>query len=139
PQPFAEDVFARIERAVSKSVADASTVASAGRLFVSTEDDPGAGGTAAPIPDLPIEYFVSSDRQVVAAHKAQPYEQAQLLRSRQEGELLVSYKTSGGWVAITKDVLTDVLGTGRDAKVVGLPREAAAVLKLMCPHLVTLP
>ncbi len=50
---------------------------------------------------------------------------------------LVSYKTSGGWVAITKDILTEVLGAGRDVKIVGLPRVAVGVLQLMCPNLLS--
>ena len=45
----------------------------------------------------------------------------------------------GGWVGITKDVLTDVVDAGRDAKIVGLPRDAAHVAKLMCPTFVVLP
>jgi hypothetical protein len=71
--------------------------------------------------DLPVQYFRSSDLQIVAAHKADFCDQTQLLRSRLEGEFVVSYKTSGGWVAITKDILTGVLGAGRDVKIVGLP------------------
>ena len=54
-----------------------------------------------------------------------------------EGEFVISYQTSGGWVAITKDMLTEVLGAGRDAKI-ALPRAAGAVLTLMCPNLVVL-
>ena len=68
--------------------------------------------------------------------KAVACDEAQLLHSRLEGELVVSYQTPGGWVGITKDILTEVLGSGRDAKIVGLPRQAAEVLKLMCPELV---
>ena len=60
------------------------------------------------------------------------------MRSRLEGEFLVSYETPGGWVGISKDILTDVLGAGRDAKLVGLSRAAANVLKLMCSELVVL-
>jgi hypothetical protein len=52
---------------------------------------------------------------------------------------VLSYQTPGGWVAITKDILTEVLGAGRDVKIVGLPSVAAEVLKLMCPTLVILP
>lgn len=63
-------------------------------------------------------------------------EQKQLLESRLEGEFLLSYKTPGDWVAISKDILTEVLGAGRDLKLMGLPPEAAGVLKLMCPNLV---
>jgi hypothetical protein len=77
--------------------------------------------------------------EIVAAHKAVFYDQTDLLRGRVEGEFVVSYETSGGWVAITKDILTEVLGAGRDAKIVGLPCVAAGVLKLMCPDLVVLP
>jgi hypothetical protein len=60
------------------------------------------------------------------------------LHGRLEGEFILSYKTPGGWVGITKDLLTEVLGTGQDVKIVGLPRVAGGVLRLMCPDLVTL-
>jgi hypothetical protein len=83
-----------------------------------------------------VELVVSSDRQVVAAGKAVPCDEAQLLRSRLEGEFLVSYQSAGGWIGVSKDVLTDVVDTGRDAKIVGLPSAAAHVVKLMCPELV---
>jgi hypothetical protein len=141
PQQFAEDMFDRIERAlrkrVSAGVADAAV--RTGRLFILSEDDLPTDPKAQQPPDLPVHYFLSSDKQVVAAHKAVACDETQLLHSRNEGELVVSYKTSGGWIGITKDILTDVLGGGRDAKIVGLPRVAAHVLKLMCPDLVVLP
>jgi hypothetical protein len=72
----------------------------------------------------------------VAEGKALACDAPQLLHGRTEGEFLVSYETTGGWVAVTKDVLTEVVGAGRDAKIVGLPRAAARVLQLMCPALV---
>jgi hypothetical protein len=75
--------------------------------------------------------------QIVAARKAEFHEQKQLLHGRLEGEFAVSFKTPGGWVAITKDILTEVLGAGRDVKIVGLPPAAAGALRLMCPSLVT--
>jgi hypothetical protein len=74
----------------------------------------------------------------LAANKAVTYDETQLVRSRLEGEFIVSYQTLGGWVAITKDILTEVLGVGRDAKVVGLPSEAAHAAKAMCRDLVVL-
>ena len=79
---------------------------------------------------------MSSDRQLVAANKAVACDETQLLHSRVEGELIVSYRTSNGWVGITKDVLTEVLAAGRDARIAGLPGPAAEVAKLMCPQLV---
>ena len=72
----------------------------------------------------------------MAAHKAEPYDGAQLLRDRQEGHFLVSYETPGGWIALRKNLLAEVLGAGRDAKIVGLPPDAAQVLRLMCTDLV---
>ena len=37
---------------------------------------------------------------------------------------------------LRKDLLTEVLGAGRDAKIAGLPLDAAQVLRLMCTDLV---
>jgi hypothetical protein len=76
---------------------------------------------------------------MVAAHKADSYDEVQLLSDRREGRCVLSYKTSGGWVAITKAILTEVLGAGHDVKIAGLPAVAVGVLKLMCPNLVVLP
>jgi hypothetical protein len=70
--------------------------------------------------------------------QADPAKEKQLLERRLEGEFLLSYKTPGGWVAISKDILTEILGAGRDVKIRGIPPAAAGVLKLMCPNLVDL-
>ena len=140
PQRFAEDIFARIEHALRRHVSDseANAATQTGRLFILSGDDLPADSKASLIPDLPLQYIRSSDMQIVAAHKADSCDQANLLHSRLEGEFVLSYKTSDGWVAITKDILTEVLGAGRDVKVIGLPRVAAEVLKLMCPNLAVL-
>ncbi len=139
PQQFAEDIFDRIEHALRRRVSDGEANAAVrnGRLFVFAEDSK-VDSKASLIPDLPVQYIRSSDMQIVAAHKADSCDQTDLLHSRLEGEFVLSYKTSGGWVAITKDILTEVLGAGRDVKIVGLPRVAAGVLRLMCPGLVVL-
>jgi hypothetical protein len=113
PQRFAEDIFDRIEQALRRRVSGA--VAHTGRLFIVSADDT---ATAAHIPDLPARYVRSSD--------------AQILRDRREGKFVVSYETPAGWVGITKSVLTEVLGAGTDAKLVGLPPAAVGALKLMC-------
>ena len=44
-------------------------------------------------------------------------------------------KRPGGWIALKKDLLTEVLGAGRDARIAGLPLDAAQVLRLMCTDL----
>jgi len=141
PQQFAEEVFARIEHALRRRVSDseANAVVQAGRLFILAGDDVQADSRASLIPDLPVRYIGSSDREIVAAHKADAYDEPRLVSDRREGRCLLSYQTPGGWVAITKDILTEVLGEGRDVKIVGLPPAAIDVLKLMCRSLVTLP
>jgi hypothetical protein len=140
PQQFAEDVFDRIEQALRKRAADGEAGASVqtGRLFL-PEDHPQADSNASQIPDLPARYVRSSDLEVVAAHKAEWRDEAHLSSDRREGKCLVSYRTPGGWVAITKSILTEVLGAARDAKVAGLPPAAASALRLMCPSLVVRP
>jgi hypothetical protein len=141
PQQFAEDVFDRIEHALRRRVSEgeANAVVQTGRVFVLPGDDLQADSKASQIPDLPARYIGSSDVQIVAAHKADSYDEAHLLSDRREGKCVLSYKTTGGWVAITKAMLTEVLGAGRDVKIVGLPPEAVGVLTLMCPNLVVLP
>ncbi|MEO6079343.1 MAG: hypothetical protein ABIQ86_06175 [Steroidobacteraceae bacterium] len=126
PQLFAEEIFARIEQALRSQTCEASTPVRTGRLFID----------AAGIAELPVEHVLSSDPQIVAAGKAQPCEPERLRGDRQEGMYLVSYQTPGGWVAISKNVLTDVLGTGLDVNIAGLPDRAAQALGLMYPRLV---
>lgn len=139
PQQFAEEVFDRIAQALRRRASDGEVNAvQTGRLFILAAD-PQDDSNAALIPDLPVRYIASSDKQLVAAHKAEFRDEPQLLSDRREGRCVLSYQTAGGWVAMTKAILTEVLGAGRDAKVAGLPPEAAEVLTLMCPNLVMLP
>jgi hypothetical protein len=136
PQQFAEDMFDRIEDALRRRASGGQgNAVQTGRLFILPGDDSEADSKSALIPDLPVRYIGSSDRQLVAAHTADYYDEPSLLSDRREGRCVLSYQMPGGWVAITKAILTDVLGAGHDAKVVGLPPAAAGVLKLMCPNL----
>jgi hypothetical protein len=138
PQQFAEDIYDRIEHELRRrdSNAEVCDGSRTGRLYIVSGDDPETDSKAAAIPELPARYFGSSDRQIVAAHKAAPHDRAQLLHERQEGHFLVSYETPGGWIALKKDLLAEVFGAGRDARIVGLPLDAAQVLRFMCPDLV---
>jgi len=123
PQQFAEEIFDRLERALRRRVSgdEESAGPQTGRIFVLPEDPVHGEAKTSLIPDLADRYIGSSDSD------------------RQEGRCVVSYQTPDGWVAITKNVLTEVLGAGHDVKIAGLPPAAAAVLKLMCPTLVILP
>ncbi len=141
PQQFAEDIFNRIEHALRSRVSDdeATTAVQSGHLFIVPEDSPQTDSKTSLIPDLPVRYIRSSDKELVTAQKADAYDEAQILSDRREGKCVLSYKTPGGWVAITKSILTDVLGAGHDTKIVGLPHGAVDTLKFMCPTLVVLP
>jgi hypothetical protein len=138
PQQFAEDVYGRIESELRRRDSNAGACAgpATGRLYIVSGDDSDTDSKASAIPELPARYFASSDRQIVAAHNAEFYDRAQLLAGRQEGHFLVSYETPGGWIALKKDLLTEVVGAGRDARIVGLPPDAAQVLRLMCTDLI---
>lgn len=137
PQQFAVDVFERIEQAFGRRVADRTSSGElrTGRLFILPEGDSPRDSRASTVEELPTRYIGSSDAAIVAAQKAEAYDRTSLLHHRQEGYFAVSYETSGGWVAIKKDFLSEVLGSGRDAKIVGLPLVAAGVLQAMCPNL----
>ena len=133
PQQFAEDIYDRIESELrGREACDGSRI---GRLYIASGDDPQTDSKVSGIPELPHLYFASPDRQIVGSHKAELYDQAQLAAWR-EGHFLVSYETPDGWIALKKDLLTEVLGVGRDARIVGLPLDAAQVLRLMCTDLV---
>ena len=143
PQQFAEDIYGRIGRELRRhdSNAGACDGSGTGRLYMMPPltkqgDDPGTDSQVSAVPELPARYFGSSDRQMAAARRAEPYDRAQLLRERQEGHFLVSYETPGGWIALRKDLLSEVLGAGRDARIAGLPPIAAQVLRFMCTDLV---
>ena len=118
PQQFAEDIFNRIEQALRRRASGGAANAGVrtGRLFVLTEDR------------------LQADSKVLLIPES--YDESQLLTDSREGRCLLSYKTAGGWVAITKTILTEILGAGRDVKIVGLPPAAAEALTLMCPNLV---
>ena len=133
PQQFAEDIFARLEEALRRRVY-AQAAVKTGRLFIVPED-PETNSKATLISDLPARYIGSSDKQLVAAGTADYRDDPQLLSDRHEGRCVLSYRTAGGWVAISKAILTDVLGQGCDVKLVGLPAAAAEVLTLACPNL----
>jgi hypothetical protein len=135
PQQFAEDLYNRIEHEFNEGSRKDVHASKTGRLYIVSGNDPATDSLASAIPELPARYFVSSDKQVVAAHKAEPCDRAQLLRDRREGHFLVSYETPGGWIAIRKSMLAEFLAAGRDVRIAGLPLEAAQVLRLMCANL----
>jgi len=136
PQQFAEEVFGRIESQLRRRDTNGAYGGfRTGRLRLVPGNGTVTGPKAPAAPELPARYFASTDRQLVAAHKAELYDRAQLLADRREAHFLVSYETPGGWIALKKELLTEVPGAGRDARMIGLPPDAAEVLRLMCTGL----
>ena len=136
PQQFAVELFERVERALRARVTGTGGDGiGAGRLFTPTQAEIDSGAVLVEVPELPSEYLVSSDAQLVATGRARAVDEAELLRDRQEGVYLLSYRTAAGWTAISKDVLTGFVATGQSARITGLPHAAAAVLERMCPEL----
>jgi hypothetical protein len=111
PQQFAEDVFTRIEASLRKR--GSGEPVRTGRLIVAAESEPSPGDV----------------------YRPEPYDEQQLLSDRREGRCIISYETPSGWVALGKTILTEALGTGRDATIAGLPPAAEEALKLLCPGL----
>lgn len=109
PQQFAEDVYVRIERALRTRAGNGGSAVQTGRLVIVANDETSSTG----------------------AVRAESYAEAELLSDRREGRLLVSYRTAAGWVAISKSILTDRLGAGRDAHIAGLSPDAASAVRLM--------
>ncbi|MGD8323743.1 MAG: hypothetical protein PVF50_05200 [Gammaproteobacteria bacterium] len=134
PQHYAEQIFERVERELAERASGAASHDAnlTGRLYIAGADELPSAALASEVRELPIRYIASSDEQRVAADQAEPLEQARLLRDRAEGYFLVSFETGQRWTAVRKELLTEVLGEGEDAKIAGLPSEAAGVLGLMC-------
>lgn len=135
PQQFAQEVFGRIVQALQAAASGVGGANRTGRLFISSVENPQASPAGA-APLLPADHFLASDSRLVAGGRARECAESRLLLDRNEGEFLVSYRTDGGWVAITKDVLTDVLGAGRNATIADLPAAAVQTLRLLYPGLV---
>jgi hypothetical protein len=133
PEAFANAIHARIEAALTRRAAGACQGAT-GCVYVGTDDAslPGKPLEQAPGPTpLPQRYVVSSDPGLVASGIATAKDEADLLHCRNEGEFLVSYATDGGWTAVTKDLLTDVIGAGKTARIAPFPAAAEAIFRLM--------
>jgi hypothetical protein len=111
PQQFAEDVFGRIEAALRRRASGEADAVQTGRVYIWSGNDP-------------------ADAKVSVAP------QGAVQSDRREGKYLVSYETAGGWLAISKNILTEVLATGDDARITGLPPVAIGTLRLMCPAMV---
>lgn len=126
-EDFVQALHARIEAALEQR-ADAASGYPCGKLYINHNPT----GAAA----LPIRHIVASASTWIEAGKATAQDAGNLLHCRMEGEFLASFETADGWVGVSKDLLTEVLGAGVDAALMDLPPATAALLAKMCPGLV---
>ena len=68
----------------------------------------------------------------------EPHVHRSVLFDRREGRCLVSYEADGEWLAVSKSVLTYVIGQGQDALITDIGPKGIEVLRLTCPGVVVL-
>ena len=136
-------------RAARAADANASAVASA-RLFVvaSGPDLSAAASAKAEGPDqrtlksgiVPAnEHCVTSDVKRALSSGATAFPRSQILSDRNEGRFLASAEIDGKWFAVSKTVLTGILGQGHDAVVTDVPGPVIDILTLVCGELIEVP
>jgi len=132
-QVFLRTTAALDARAAHPTERNASNLASA-RIFVVPR-----GRIEGPPPDGVVpaqEHCVTSDvnRAMVTGTTAFP--KSQILSDRNEGRFLASAEIDGKWFGVSKTILTEVIGQGRDALITDVPEQVLEVLRLMCAGLV---
>lgn len=115
PHSFADEIHTRIGRELNRAAP-----AAIGRLLISTSTG-----------DLPLSHMLCSDRQQAEENGMEFCETSQFLARRMEGHFVVSYQTAGVWHGLKKELLAEILGSGRDADISKLPPEATQVVRLM--------
>jgi len=138
PRQFVDEISSRIEKSLLRCISGSvvNLPEKMGCLYILAEAVHGDDTRLANIPELPFHYTVTSDPDILAASKAVAMDNQDLLACRLEGEFVLSYQSAGGWVGISKDLLTDVIGSGSSAWISALPISASRVLAKMCPELV---
>ncbi len=120
-------------RAAHPTDRNASSVTTA-RLFVvpkgRTEGSPPDGVVPAQ------EHCVTSDVNRALATGTTAFPKSQILRDRNEGRFLASAEIDGKWFGVSKTILTEVIGRGRDALITDVPEQVLEVLRLTCSGLV---
>lgn len=133
---FAEQIWERLMKALHACTTRSSESHEAplptGRLFVVP-----SSVTVASLPDdLLPEGVVPAQEFVYGTADRDP--QHDIAYDRKEGRCLVSYESDGEWFAISKGVLTYIMGVGKDALITGIAPKGIEVLRLTCPGVIVL-
>ena len=81
------------------------------------------------------EHCVTSDVTRAFGTGAIAFPRSQILIDRNEGRFLASAEIDGKWFAVSKTVLTAVLGQGKDALVTDVPGPVIDILTVTCGEL----
>jgi hypothetical protein len=129
-QEFAEQIHQRLVAALDALTTDDQPRPRSGRLFVAPASVDIGALPRATVPEgvVPADEFVYSTTDQDHDHD--------LAFDRKEGRCLVSWQADGGWVALSKSLLTYVMAQGQDALVTNIAPEAIDVLRLTCPGVV---
>jgi hypothetical protein len=137
---WAHQVFERTVAALelrAHSTEANATALSSTRIFVVPKGlTPGSLVEKLPDGTVPAqEHCLSSDvnRALVAGATAFP--KGQIVGDRNEGRFLASAEIDGKWFAVSKTIVTEVIGQGFDALIVDVPEPVSDVLRLTCPGL----
>ena len=132
---FQRMVAALAARACSTE-ANASTVTGA-RMFVLPSGRK-VGSLVEKLPDGIVsaqQHCLTSDVNRALEMGTTAFPKSQMLGDRHEGRFLASAEIDGKWFAVSKTILTEVLGQGLDALIVDVPELVIDVLRVTCPGL----
>lgn len=136
PQAFVDALLQRVEQALQRRSAASAPLPPACCLQVLPQGRQWPAPALQQLPALPLQHVLSSDPLELAQGRATAMDAGDLLHCRMEGEFLASWPTDTGWMALSKDLLTDVVGEGRVVRLEQVPPAACELLRLMCAGLV---
>jgi hypothetical protein len=129
-------MVAALEVRASSTAAHASRVPGA-RMFV-VPSGQNVGSFLDQLPDGIVsaqDHCLTSDVNRALAKGTTAFPRSQMLSDRTEGRFLASAEVDGKWFAVSKTIVTEVIGQGRDALVIDVPEPVIDVLRVTCPGL----
>ena len=127
---------AALEVRACSTEANASTVTGA-RMFVVPRGRK-VESLVEKLPDGTVpaqQHCLTSDVNRALEMGTTAFPKSQILGDRNEGRFLASAEIDGKWFAVSKTILTEVIGQGLDALIVDVPEPVIDVLQVTCPGL----
>lgn len=97
------------------------------------------GSLVEKVPDGTVpaqEHCLSSDVNRALVDGATAFPRSQIVGDRNEGRFLASAEIDGKWFAVSKTIVTQVIGQGFDALILDVPEPVIDVLRVTCPDLI---